>query len=266
MESPRFDARCFELRRAALGLRLGTPLTAVAETGSTNDDALRAAAQGAPSGAVFVADAQTHGRGRRGRRWTSPPGEDLTFTLLLRPGGPAAELGCLPLVVGLSVRAAVAQHTSAAVGVKWPNDVYAAGRKIAGILVESHVQGTCVEAVAVGVGINIGTVVFPDELAHTATSLAALEREVPGREVVLGAVLGELELRLGAFEEGGLASLIDELRQHDLLAGREVSAEGVRGIARGIGNDGALRVEALDGRVHAITSGTVEWEPGNVPV
>ena len=262
MNPPGFDGARFERLRAQRKLRLGAPLSAARTTGSTNDDALEAAARGVPSGAIFVADTQTRGRGRRGRHWISPPGENLTFSLLLRPDKPPTELGCLPLVVGLAVRAAVARRTPATVGVKWPNDVYASGRKIAGVLVESHIQGVRLDAIAVGVGVNVGTVTFPRELADSATSLAALGNEALDRETVLVDVLEEFEARLWTFESGERTTLLTELRAHDLLLGRAIAADGLEGTARGIAEDGALLLETPDRRVHSITSGTVEWDSG----
>src|SRR5262245_9701989 len=107
-------------------------------TESTMDDALRAARGGAPHGATFVADEQTRGRGRRGGVWISAPREDLTFSVLLRPARQASHYVAFSLAVGLAVRDAVAPWVSTPVRLKWPNDVLAGEKKLAGVLIESQ--------------------------------------------------------------------------------------------------------------------------------
>ena len=123
----------------------------VAETGSTNVDLLAAARVGAAEGTVLVAEAQTAGRGRLGRRWASPPRAGRTFSVLLRPlGVPAALLGWLPLLTGVAAASAVVGAAAADVALKWPNDVLAGGVKLGGILAER--AGS---AIVVGVGIYV---------------------------------------------------------------------------------------------------------------
>src|SRR5690242_13631390 len=136
---PSFDVRRFSDLRTTHHVLLGDPFVFEPETTSTNDLALAAADAGAPHGATFVADVQTRGRGRHGHTWTSPPGENLTFSVLLRPTVEAPRANGLALVVGLAVRAAAARHVAGAViGIKWPNDVVVGEKKLAGILVESR--------------------------------------------------------------------------------------------------------------------------------
>jgi BirA family biotin operon repressor/biotin-[acetyl-CoA-carboxylase] ligase len=255
---PSFDVEAFHAQRIARGVSLGAPLLAVAETGSTNDDALEAARSGASHGAVFVADSQTKGRGRRGHTWTSPPGENLTFSLLLRPAIAAERASAVALVVGLAVRAIAARRVSAPVTIKWPNDVLAAGKKLAGILVESRLSGAHVEAVVVGVGVNVHMRALPDDIRSVATSLALLGDAAPSREAVLVECLAELEPRLAAFTAAGLRDLVLELRAHDALLGAELAVNGVRGIGAGIDEDGALLLRDATGRAIRVTSGTVE--------
>ena len=254
-DTPRFEARRAEL---GLGLGLGAPLVTTAETGSTNDDAFVAARAGAPHGAVFVADAQRSGRGRRGSNWTSPPGENLTFSVLLRPSLPAERISAIALVAGLAVRAAAAARVAPRVVIKWPNDVLADERKLAGILVESRLHGAEVEAVVVGIGINVLMRDLPDEIAALATSLVLLGDPSPGRETLLADVLAGFEERLGRFERAGLSSLLTELNEHDGLRGKALKVGDTRGEGAGIGAEGALLLRGDDGVVRRVTSGTVE--------
>jgi BirA family transcriptional regulator, biotin operon repressor / biotin---[acetyl-CoA-carboxylase] ligase len=123
----------------------------VTETGSTNADLLAVAREGAREGVVLAAEAQTAGRGRMGRRWTSPPRAGLTFSVLLRPYGvPAALLGWVPLLTGTAVAAAVKAVAAVDISLKWPNDVLAGGAKLGGILAER--SGS---AIVTGIGVNV---------------------------------------------------------------------------------------------------------------
>jgi BirA family transcriptional regulator, biotin operon repressor / biotin---[acetyl-CoA-carboxylase] ligase len=259
---PTFDRSRFENLRRMRKFVLGAPLSTLDETTSTSDLALKAADSGAPHGSLFVAEVQTKGRGRHGHTWTSPAGENLTFSILLRPEIDAARANGLALVVGLAVRAAAAARVPGAkIAIKWPNDVVAPRRKLAGILVESRLKGSLLDAVVVGVGLNVGMRSMPDEIAAVATSLALLGDAAPNREEVLADILAELEPRFDSFVGQGLRPLLSELRKHDALLGTRVVAGGVRGVASGIDADGALLVEDDGGRVERITSGSVERDP-----
>jgi len=260
-EAPVFDAPAFRHLRSARGIELGEPLVAVGETTSTNDLALDAADAGARHGALFIAEVQSKGRGRHGHTWTSPAGENLTFSVLLRPAIDIARASGLALVVGLAVRAATARRVPAVrVAIKWPNDVVVGIQKIAGILVESRLRGEALEALVAGIGINVGMRSLPEEIRSIATSLALLGDPSPNREAVLADVLAELEPRLDAFREAGLGPLLPELRGHDALAGVRIVAGGVRGTGAGIDADGALLVKDRDGQIHRVTAGSVERE------
>jgi len=259
-----FDGERF--RALAANLTLGTPCVVSALTDSTNDDALAAAREGAPHGALFVTDEQRKGRGRRGNTWHAPPGEALLFSVVLRPELAAERAACLSLVAGLAVRAAVAQELAKAsvattALVKWPNDVVVERRKVAGILVESQMRGERLGAAVVGVGLNVGRLELPDDVAARATSLALLGASVV-REELLTSVLGELALRLGALERGEtpLDTLATELSAHDALAGERVTVGAVTGTATGIDALGNLEVLDAAGCIHRVASGHVTWE------
>jgi BirA family biotin operon repressor/biotin-[acetyl-CoA-carboxylase] ligase len=257
----RFDvARFGELRRAR-GLALGDPLVAVALTGSTNDDAMAAARAGARDGATFVADEQSRGRGRHGARWASPPGENLLCSIVLRRGLAPERAGTLTLAVGLALRDAVQPRVQVPIRIKWPNDLYANDRKLAGILLESQLQAGKVEVVVAGIGLNVAMRALPDEIAGVATSLALCGATSLEREVLLADVLEAIERRLEAHVARGLGPVLDELRAHDALLGRRVRSDEVRGQACGISDAGALLIRDDRGRVHALRSGSVSLEP-----
>ncbi len=257
--SSSFDVERFERWRAEIGCGLGSPLTALAITGSTNDDALTAAREGAAHGTTFVADHQTSGRGRRGRSWIAEPGDGLLFSVLLRPELEPTRPGLLPPTLGLAVRAAVSELLPPALAaetrVKWPNDVWVSGRKIAGVLAESRLGGSGAVVVA-GVGINLETRRFPPELEERATSFARLGVAVE-REALLAQALRGLEMRLGCLSRAA-DEIVSELREYDGLIGRHVRVDGTDGIASGIGADGRLTLQLCNGDITQIHSGHLE--------
>jgi BirA family biotin operon repressor/biotin-[acetyl-CoA-carboxylase] ligase len=259
--STRFDTRRFATQIA--DLPLGRPLVLTRVTDSTNDDALAAAREGAPHGALFVTEEQRRGRGRRGNAWYAAAGEALLFSLVLRPSLPIERASSLALVAGLAVRAAVASAltqggVSAAVQVKWPNDVLVGTKKVAGILVESHVRGETLGAVVVGVGLNVGRLCLPDDIATHASSLLLLGA-TPAREDLLAGVLKELDVRLRRLgsKEIPLSSLLGELEAFDALRGKHIRVGSLEGTALGIDAFGNLELLDAERVTHKVRSGHV---------
>lgn len=214
------------------------------KTGSTNDDIRSAANAGASEGLVIVARTQESGRGRRGAAWVCPPGEGLAFSALLRPRENKALWPRLSLAAGLAVAEAI-ERLGPLAEVKWPNDVWVGGRKIAGILVEAGD-----DFVVVGIGINVGVKEFPAELADSATSLALECGEAPELSAVLLHVLERLQVwsaKIGA----GFEELLRGFRVRCALTGKVVrllAADGsVSGKVAGIGDGGELLVETPNG-------------------
>ncbi|HEU4406138.1 MAG TPA: biotin--[acetyl-CoA-carboxylase] ligase [Polyangiaceae bacterium] len=240
----------------------------LAETESTNDDAKRAAAAGAAAGTAFVADRQRAGRGRQGRRWHAEPGSSLLVSVVSRPAVEAAALPPLALVAGLAVIDALeAQAPGLDLRLKWPNDVWAAGRKIAGVLVEAAFAGGRASWAVVGVGVNVRAGAPPPELAPLVTSLEALgvRGEGLGRGALLGRLLARLTARTGELERGGFAALAGEVRARDALAGRAVRGEGLAGVAAGVADDGRLRVRTPEGREALVGAGEVRLDDEGGP-
>jgi BirA family biotin operon repressor/biotin-[acetyl-CoA-carboxylase] ligase len=219
-----------------LASRLGLPrVDALASVPSTMDAAHALAAGGAPSGTLVIAEEQTAGRGRSGRPWASAPGAGLWMTLIERPRV-ADGLDVLSLRVGLRLAPVLERWTESAIRLKWPNDLFVSGRKLAGVLIEARWRGAHPDWVAIGVGINL---VVPRELTD-ATSLVGA-----GAESVLAEIVPAL--RAAAFARGPLTS--DELAGfalRDLAVGQRVSLP-VDGLVRGISAHGELLVETIDG-------------------
>lgn len=160
---------------------------------STNGAAVDWARRQAPHGALVVADHQTAGRGRMGRRWFSAPGASLLFSLVLRPSIAAEELPLVSLAAGVAVCRAVAREGLAA-RVKWPNDVTIAGRKVAGILAEAELASGRAGYVVLGVGVNVNIAPhdLPADLVDSATSLALEAGRPLDRVRLLAGFLEEL--------------------------------------------------------------------------
>lgn len=217
-------------------------LTRFDTIGSTNDAAREAAAAGAVDGAAFLADAQTAGRGRGDHRWHSPPGENVYLSVLLRPRVTPQAMSALTLAVGVEVARVVdAVLPEPRAMIKWPNDVYVDDRKLAGILVESTVQGDRPPVVVVGVGLNVLTAAFPDELAERATSLKIAGARAK-RDAVAEALIVSIRATARRYVADGLAPWLDELRRRDWLGGKAVRVGERRGTAEGIDREGRLLV------------------------
>lgn len=186
------------------GVKLWKQVRCVPTTGSTNADLAERARNGTDDGLILVSEEQTAGRGRFDRRWETPAGASVAFSLLLRPSRPALDWGWLSLLAGMAVATGIERATEAAPGrveLKWPNDVLIDGRKVCGILSERIELGNGPAAAVVGVGINFS--LDESELpVPTATSLrlAGLERD---KSTVLAAVFTEFARLYELWERDG---------------------------------------------------------------
>lgn len=224
----------------ALARELGLPrVEALRRVGSTMDAAHALAAEGALAGTLVIAEEQTAGRGRGGRSWTSVPRAGLWMTLIERPRD-ADALDVLSLRVGLHLAPVLERWTSGAVALKWPNDLYVAHRKLAGVLIEARWRGARADWVAIGVGINL----TPPPDAPDAIGLGRPDATADAAAVLAEAVPA---IRAAAFASGPLRE--DELlafASRDLARGRSVT-QPARGTARGISPAGELLVETAAG-------------------
>ena len=219
------------------------------ETASTNDDARTLAREGAPHLTVVVADAQTAGRGRLGRTWSSPRGLGLIASWVARPPLPVERWTLVPLLAGVAAAEAVRARTGVVATLKWPNDLRVGERKLGGILVEAEVP----EFVVVGLGVNVSQTVFPEDLAAIATSIALEGGMRLDRADLLAATLREFE---EALRDPGAA--MERYRALCDTLGRRVRVERahvepLEGVARAIDERGALVLD--DGT--AVASGDV---------
>ena len=210
------------------------------------------AAEGAADRTVILADSQAAGRGRRGRTWQDEPGASLLISILLRPQLTPAQLPTLSLTAGVALAEALASAAGLHARLKWPNDVLAGGRKLAGILLESR---GLAPVVALGIGVNITQDDFPPELAERATSVR-LAGGSCNRETLLTALLPSLDLWRGRLEREGFAPVRERWRTLADTLGRTVTVDGVTGVAVDVDEDGALLLET-DGRRQRVVAGEV---------
>jgi BirA family transcriptional regulator, biotin operon repressor / biotin---[acetyl-CoA-carboxylase] ligase len=187
-----------ELRAGLKGCRMGNEIVVVEEAPSTNDLAWEAAERGAPEGFVVFAERQTAGRGRYGRRWESAPYRGLWLSILLRPDMTLRESPQLTSLLADVVAATITQETGCAAMIKLPNDIYIAGRKVAGILVEGRTENDGGYVAVAGIGINVNQAIddFPEELRVTAGSLAMATGRRIGRAKLAIALLRNLQHRV----------------------------------------------------------------------
>jgi len=238
----------------------------MAETASTNSALLDRAAPPAGSFDFLTAEFQHAGRGRRGRNWLAAPGGAVCLSWSWCFEGLAGQLGALSLAIGVAALRALAAVGLPPVLLKWPNDLVTAGGKLGGILIEMRSEAAGPVHVVVGLGLNVAlgqdARARIDQLGNAAADLAGLVRggPLPAREQLAAALLDEGVAALAEFARSGLASFLAEYRAADCLAGRAVEildgAGSTAGTARGIDDDGALRVEH-GGRIHRIIAGEV---------
>jgi BirA family biotin operon repressor/biotin-[acetyl-CoA-carboxylase] ligase len=237
-------------------------LRALDRCGSTNDELRRWASQGAPHGAAITARSQEVGRGRSGKRWHSPEGEGLYLSVLLRPDIDAALAPGLSFVAGLACAEALDAFLPSPTALKWPNDLYTNGKKLGGLLLEMSAapSGRC-EFVIVGVGVNVGTREFPEEIREVATSLALANpgAKVPDLESLRDALIGSLRAHAARFVRDGVAPALAAWRARSFTIGKRVEVQQpsgpIRGLAVGIDDQGALLVETSPGVVVPVIAG-----------
>jgi len=227
--------------------------------GSTNDEVRALAVAGEAGGLVLLALTQTDGRGRRGSTWISTAGDSLAFSILIRPQEPKALWPRLALATGLAVAEAL-EPFGPSTGIKWPNDVWINGRKVAGILVEAGA-----DFVIIGIGLNVNTRSFPAEIAEIATSLGLETGSSHSLSEVLGAIIRRFALRhqqIGA----EFSEMLDSVRQRCVLTGHHVSltvSGGTRtGTVEGIAPGGELMLRTTTGLENLIQADEVRFSAG----
>jgi BirA family biotin operon repressor/biotin-[acetyl-CoA-carboxylase] ligase len=280
--SSREELNPVALRSALVGTRFPARLHHFPTAESTNTLLLEAAANGAPEGTVYLADAQTQGRGRGGHTWHSSPGDGLYLSALAKPRLPLREALWISLATGLAVQSAIKTVTGLDIDIRWPNDLIlpqpsGPGKKLGGILVETAVdpgEDALLRYAIIGIGVNINHESFPPELAPIATSLRIATGEPQSRNALMIAILRALDLELTQLE-AHQPSL--PAQQPDLLTrftaastwvrGKRVQVPeqgGYTGTTAGLDHNGYLLVDADDHTQRTVLSGGVREEPSPI--
>lgn len=243
---------------------MGQKLKILDSTVSTQEEARSLAEGGAQEGTLVIAEEQTGGKGRMGRKWFSPKGKGIWMSLVLRPKQPMHYTPQLTLMTGVAVCRAVRKVTGVMAGLKWPNDLLVEGRKISGILLESAAEDEYVRYCIVGIGIsaNLDAADYPDELAHVATSLKMESGEPVDRVALIAAVLEEFEILYALYQQEGFGPIASLWEALSVTLGKPVTvntAHGpVKGTAAKLDHSGALLVSTGQGEYVPIFSGDVE--------
>jgi BirA family biotin operon repressor/biotin-[acetyl-CoA-carboxylase] ligase len=238
---------------------LGGQRIDLAECGSTNDEAARLARAGASHGTVVIAASQRAGRGRNGRSWVSPPGAGLYLSAVLRPPLPLADVPPMTLAIGVGLCDA-ARAAGAHAVLKWPNDALVGGKKLAGVLVEAQSQGTRLEAVIIGIGVNI-TGELPAEVSDRAITLEQATGAPIDREAFIATLFAHVERWIDRYVAIGVGEIIpawQERMAEGLNARATIDGTAMTGEVAGLDQDGALLLRDVTGTLHRVRSGDVE--------
>lgn len=229
---------------------------------STNNYAKKLAENGGVHGTLVVADAQTEGKGRRGRGWVTPKGAAIAMSLILRPQLIPSHASMLTLVAGMAVAVAIRGVTGLEAQIKWPNDVVINGKKLTGILTELSAEMDAINYVVTGIGINVNIKEMPLEVRDIATSLQIQLGKPLDRGAIICEVMKAFEEYYQKFMEAGDMYLLTEEYER-ILANKNKQVKVLEpgneytGIARGINSQGELLVEREDGTVAAVYAGEV---------
>ena len=237
------------------------------EIDSTNVEAARLAKSGSfgkqwTHGTLITADAQTAGRGRRGRIWESPKGNNLFFSLLLKPAIEPDKASMLTLVMALSVVKGIEEVTKHSCAIKWPNDIVMSGKKVCGILTEMELEQGEIHHVVIGTGINVNMTEFPKEISEIASSIACECGKKISHTKLLAVILEHFEKNYETFmATENLSGFFDDYEKHLINKNKQVKVLDPKGpfegLAEGITVTGELLVQKADGTTEAVYAGEV---------
>ncbi len=246
---------------------IGRDIRVFRATTSTSDVVEKLARDGVAEGVVVFAEAQTRGRGRLGRRWVSPAGKGLWFSVLLRPRLRPQQMTQLTIAAATAVARAVRAQTSLRPEVKWPNDLLLGGRKFGGILTELSGEQDRVRHAVLGIGLDVNVTAsdFPPELRRGATSLRIESGQPVPRAELAVAVLRELEVDYARLTTGRFEEVADEWEALCTTLGRDlevsIGERRLRGRAEALDQDGSLLLRTDYGRLECVTGGDVTLRP-----
>lgn len=229
---------------------------------STQGIAHTLAKEGSPEGTVVIADQQSQGKGRLGRVWHSPSGSGIWMSILLRPRLELHRCPQLTLLAAVASVEAIREETGLPVMIKWPNDILYDGKKICGILTELSAEADCINYIIMGIGMNVNTPSFPEELQGIATSIAIEQNHNVTRVPLIRRVLEKLEEYYLLYLESGFGPIKSKWESYALSIGKRVTIRRIHdtmnGLALGIDDQGVLLVQNEKGQVEKVFSADIE--------
>lgn len=235
---------------------------------STNSELLRRIQAGETGNALCLSEIQSAGRGRRGRRWQAPLGGALMLSLAHRFETGVSGLAGLSLATGIAVAEALESFGIEGIGLKWPNDIQHAARKLGGILIEIGGDAQGPSYAVIGIGLNVRLGAWLHDIDQAAIDLAGITPALPPRNALAGRLVAHLLAMLESFEREGFSAFAARYARYDVLQGRALDLSGGQGPRMGIGAGvdarGALRVRTAEGEC-SVDSGEVSVHVSDGP-
>jgi len=243
---------------------IGRDIRVFQETTSTNDVIEKLARDGVREGVVVFAESQTRGRGRLGRKWTSPPCQGLWLSVLLRPTLRPLAVTRLTIAAAIALFRAIQAQTGLTPEIKWPNDILIRGKKVAGILTELNAELDKVNHIILGLGLNVNTAEFPADLRRLATSLRLETGRPVDRAALAVKILRELDRDYERIGDRRFEAVADEWEKHCSTIGHHVAIRvgdrKIQGLAESLDTDGALLLRTEHGHQERVIGGDVTVE------
>ena len=244
--------------------RLGKQVVYKETTDSTQKEAHRLAQEQFEEGTIVIAEEQTSGRGRLTRPWHSPKHTGIWMSVILKPELPPYRAPQFTLITAVSVVEAIREVTGLQPEIKWPNDILLNGKKITGILTEMQSDADRIQSIIIGIGMNVNQLEFPEELKEIATSLAIEKGEKIPRAKLVQVILKNLEMYYDQYVQQGFSEIKEKWESYAVSIGKHIIARTltntIRGKALGITEEGVLKLQDEDGRIHDIYSADIELE------
>jgi BirA family biotin operon repressor/biotin-[acetyl-CoA-carboxylase] ligase len=246
------------------GLRtrvMGREIHLLSEIASTNTRAMEMAANGTPEGTVVIAETQTGGKGRLGRKWFSPKG-NLYLSVVLRPDIPIHKAPLITLMGAVAVASAIRTTCGLSAGIKWPNDILISNKKVSGLLTEMSAEQDRIRHIVLGIGVDVNMEMgeMPNEVRCLTTTLAAEAGAKINRTALFQQLLRDLEIGYKKFLAKDEA-VLEGWKQLNLTIGNRVTVSGggafLEGLAQGVDNEGRLIIRLDDGTIRTVAAGDV---------
>jgi BirA family biotin operon repressor/biotin-[acetyl-CoA-carboxylase] ligase len=253
--------RLKDIRHGLRTKAIGKEIHFSQELTSTNTLAMGLAADGVPEGTVVIAETQTSGKGRLGRKWISPKG-NLYLSVVLRPNIPIHKAPLITLTGAVAVASAIRTTSGLEAGIKWPNDILISGKKVCGLLTEMSAEQDRIRHIVLGIGVDVNMEMgeLPPDVRSLSTTLAAEAGAKINRTALLQQVLRDLERWYQKFLAND-GDVLDEWKKLNITVGNRITVSGageaLNGLAQGVDSDGRLIMRLDNGTVRTLAAGDV---------